>query len=168
MYINTSNERKSDQLGMPIGRASGRLKKRILFSLVCRLKENICYRCKKIIETPEELSVDHKEPWLGLDSNLFWDLDNIAFSHLRCNVGCSRPRIGPRPKSFLPPNTRHLDAPEDTKWCVGCADYLCKSLFHKNGNRRDGIQAYCKDCRSKSRSKKFKYARLVERKTQRV
>lgn len=81
-----ANEEKSRQLGMPFGTASARLRKIVLFDLLCRLNEDHCYRCQGQIESVDDLSIEHKEPWLRKDNKLFWDLDNIAFSHLSCNV----------------------------------------------------------------------------------
>ena len=51
-----------------------------------------CYRCGKKIEQIEELSIEHKVPWLYADDpiGLYFNLDNIAFSHLKCNIGRSR------------------------------------------------------------------------------
>lgn len=80
-----SNSKKSQQLGMPIGTATGRLRKMIIFDLLKRCGENICYRCKREINNIDELSIEHKESWLDKDVTLFWDLNNIAFSHLSCN-----------------------------------------------------------------------------------
>lgn len=86
------NAKKRKQLGMPTGTAVGRLRKRILFSLIQETEKDKCFRCGKMITNVDELSVEHKEPWL--DSNdpvgLFFDLDNIAFSHLSCNSGAHR------------------------------------------------------------------------------
>jgi hypothetical protein len=87
------NQRKQEQLGMPLGTASARLRKLVMFRLTQRLGEDICYRCKQQIETAEEFSIEHKEPWFNVDSSPFWDLDNVAFSHLSCNVGSSRAGI---------------------------------------------------------------------------
>lgn len=85
-------EKKNKQLGMPLGTASARLRKKILFSLIKECGKNVCYQCGKPIETEEELSIEHKIPWL--DSNnpkeLFFSIDNIAFSHLRCNCAARR------------------------------------------------------------------------------
>jgi hypothetical protein len=75
---------------MPFGTAQGRLKKRIFFSLVQRLGLDICFRCGKRILTAEDLSCDHKKPWLDISLELFWDLDNIAFSHRGCNSAAFR------------------------------------------------------------------------------
>ena len=87
-----NNKKKAIQLGMPHGTAQGKLKKSIMFWLLSRLNLNKCFRCKKKIETIKELSVEHKEHWLDSDDpvGLFFDLDNIAFSHLSCNSGNSR------------------------------------------------------------------------------
>jgi len=90
-------ERRLDlktQLGMDPGTASSRLKKELMFSLIVELKRNTCYRCNELILNSNELSVEHKEEWLGKDnaSTLFFDLDNIAFSHLQCNIkACRKP-----------------------------------------------------------------------------
>jgi hypothetical protein len=86
------NEKKNAQLGMPIGTASNRLRKRIIFSLLRRLGETNCFRCGCPIETFVELSVEHKTPWLDTPDPVavFFDIENIAFSHLTCNVGEAR------------------------------------------------------------------------------
>ena len=44
-----------------------------------------CHRCKLLITDVAEFSVEHIEPWLWNDVKLFWDINNIAFSHLSCN-----------------------------------------------------------------------------------
>lgn len=89
--MNKSNSNKSEALGMNVGTATGRLRKAILFSLVCRLSENICYQCGEEICSAEELSMEHKEPWLRASNPLecFFDLDNITFSHLSCNCAAA-------------------------------------------------------------------------------
>lgn len=81
----SSNKLKSKQLGMPFGTASGRLRKQILFRYVVRCGDDICFKCKRKIKNIDNLSIEHKKPWQGKDTALFWDLDNIAFSHLECN-----------------------------------------------------------------------------------
>lgn len=89
--MSTSNKVKAEALGMAHGTASARLKRMILFSLICKLEENFCFRCGKEIFTPGDLSIEHKEPWLHADNPVatFFDLDNIAFSHLSCNSGAA-------------------------------------------------------------------------------
>ncbi len=89
---------KSRQLGMPYGTATGKLRKLILFHLLKKHNENVCFQCGKEIETVDELSMEHKKPWLHESSDLFWDVENIAFSHLHCNLSTTRPPLHPRPK----------------------------------------------------------------------
>ena len=80
-----SNERKNQTLGMSHGTAAGKLRKMVLFRQLKKYKDNICARCSQEIETVDELSIEHLKPWEGISADLFWDLDNVAFSHARCN-----------------------------------------------------------------------------------
>ncbi len=77
---------KSKQLGRTYHSSQTRLRTLLLFDLLKRHKENICYRCNKEILTVEELTIDHKIDWFRADTKLYWDLKNIAFSHLLCNA----------------------------------------------------------------------------------
>lgn len=88
------NIKKAEQLGMPSGTASSRLKKILMFELAKLTGKDICYRCNKLIETVEEFSLEHKVPWLDSANPIesFFDLNNIAFSHLSCNISDSRRR----------------------------------------------------------------------------
>ena len=79
------SERIAQQLGMSQGAAAGKLRKNILFHLLKKLGENTCSKCTKSIEQPDDLSIEHLQPWENRSAELFWDLDNIAFSHMRCN-----------------------------------------------------------------------------------
>lgn len=90
--MDKSNQKKKEQLGMSIGTASNQLKKNILFSLLKQLDKNTCHQCTNIIESANELSIEHKMPYLDSDNpiELFFDLNNIAFSHLSCNSGAAR------------------------------------------------------------------------------
>lgn len=90
------SKKKSEQLGMPFGTASARLRKLILFNLLQRLGEDICFHCNNKIDKVEELSIEHKEAWLNVSPDLFWDLNNISFSHLSCNSanGKRQPKRG--------------------------------------------------------------------------
>jgi hypothetical protein len=64
-----------------------RLKKHIMFSLVQELGRDTCFQCGELIETVEEFSIEHKLPHsMGEDQERFWDMANIAYSHLSCNV----------------------------------------------------------------------------------
>lgn len=82
------NATKPRLLGMPYATACNQLRKKILFSVLCgRVLSRDCFRCGQPIESVEELSVEHKVPWQSAADPVasFFDLDNIAFSHLRCN-----------------------------------------------------------------------------------
>lgn len=94
--MDNNNRKKYEQLGMPYGTACNRLRKVVLFSLLKRLNENLCFQCGNSITSAESLSLEHKIPWLDESSELFWDLENIAFSHLSCNSANSRKHPGPR------------------------------------------------------------------------
>ena len=76
-------------LGMDKGTAMHRLKKTIMFELVKKAGMDRCYRCRLLITNVSELSVEHMKSWLWKDVKLFWDINNIAFSHLACNVRAS-------------------------------------------------------------------------------
>mgnify|MGYP001564813795 CR=1 FL=1 len=96
--MDNANKKRAEQLGMPFGTAANRLRKEVLFSLLKRHNENICARCKKEIENVEQLSLEHLVPWLDSDDpiRMFFNIDNIAFSHMYCNVSAARRVIGPR------------------------------------------------------------------------
>lgn len=84
--------KKTEQLGMPHGTANGILRKSIIFNLLCKLEENYCFQCSGMIETVDELSIEHKIPFLDSEDpqDLFFNLNNIAFSHLSCNIAARR------------------------------------------------------------------------------
>jgi hypothetical protein len=81
--------KKKEKLGMPYGTAAHRLRKNILFHLLKSYDDNNCFKCGEKILEVKDLSVEHKIPWLNSDSpkELFFDMNNIAFSHLKCNIG---------------------------------------------------------------------------------
>ncbi len=125
-----SNEKKAFQLGMPQGTASNRLRKEIIFNLIKRLNENYCFQCGAEIEFAGALSIEHKIPFL--DSNdpvkLFFDLDNIAYSHLSCNVGAAR-------------QTKEATHPSLSAYRKGCRCGECKNLerLRRQDQRERGI-----------------------------
>lgn len=88
----TKHTRRIDQLGVDYSTASGRLKKIIFFSYIQRCNDDICFRCGRKIESVEEFSLDHKLAWMDSDDpvGLFFDVSNIAFSHLKCNSDARR------------------------------------------------------------------------------
>ena len=88
------SQKKLEQLGLPIGPATHRLRKLLLFHLARALQLNHCHRCRQAIHSPDDLGIDHKEPWLDVSVERFWDLGNVAFSHKLCNTRASRSAIG--------------------------------------------------------------------------
>lgn len=88
-----SNKKKT-QLGMNPSTASNRLVKDVLWSLVVETGQGNCYRCG-LPMTRETFSIEHKEPWLDSQDPLgrYFDLNNISFSHLKCNVGNRRQTV---------------------------------------------------------------------------
>jgi len=83
-------DKKKEQLGMNPSTANGRLLKDLLFDFAVKAG-HVCYRCKKPLDR-ETFSIEHMEPWLDSEDpiKLFFDLENIGYSHLPCNVAASR------------------------------------------------------------------------------
>ena len=83
--------KKHMQLGMNPSTAQHRLLKDILWSLIVKTNSHICCKCGEVM-TRETFSIEHLVPWLDSEDpiKLFFDLDNISFSHLSCNVKDSR------------------------------------------------------------------------------
>lgn len=142
-----TNAKILDLLGMPYGRASSRLKKMILYDLAKQCNRLSCYRCQSTIETVAEFSVDHKEPYLDVSPELFWDLSNIAFSHLTCNISAAR-KDTPDWKETRGKPYESLNglAPKGMAWCSYHKEYLPKEDFHKNKRTKNGCTGICKDC----------------------
>lgn len=132
----SSSQRKSEFLGMAFGTAAGRLRKNILFNLVQKCGEDVCFRCGQKIESVDDLSIEHKKPWEGRSVELYWDMDNIAFSHIKCNL----------------PHTYNRDAykkvgPKGTVWCSAHKQFLPEDQFSPNPSRPNGYNNRCKACR---------------------
>lgn len=85
------SKHKSELLGENFSTATSKLRKSILFSLVQQLKLDTCHRCTLKIKSIDEFSIEHKESWqrAEIPSESFYDIDNIAFSHLRCNASAA-------------------------------------------------------------------------------
>jgi hypothetical protein len=81
-----SNNIKSEQLGISISTAQHQLRKMIMFDLVQKANLDNCFRCGNKVAI-ENFSIEHKENWLHSEvpKELFFDLNNIAFSHILCN-----------------------------------------------------------------------------------
>lgn len=132
--MSNPNKTKALQLGMPYGTACGRLRKRLLFHLAEQLGLTSCHRCGKTIDDVGEFSIDHKKPWLHASANLFWDLDNIAFSHLTCNA-----RAGQKKGARKPMTAGKLQ-------CSACKSWKLVCDFPKQSTTFHGVGARCKPC----------------------
>lgn len=92
------NEKKRALLGMPYGTAMGRLRKALIFRMASRLEMLGCYRCGIQIALLDDFSIEHKAAWASASDPVaaFFDLENIAFSHVVCNIGAAtKSRIYP-------------------------------------------------------------------------
>ena len=117
-------EKKTKQLGMNPSTASHRLKKSILFDFAKQLGHNWCYQCGAEIEDIQKFTIEHKRPWLDSDNptEVFFDLENIAFSHAECNYGAARVKEG-------------MPCPSVTAYRKGCRCNGCKACraeYRKN------------------------------------
>jgi hypothetical protein len=86
-----TNQIKADVLGESWGAANSKLRKSILFHLAGLLDFLECYRCGHLIEHINDFSIEHKKSWMSSSTPIedFYDIDNISFSHIRCNVGAA-------------------------------------------------------------------------------
>lgn len=106
---------------MPQGTAANKLRKSILFSLLKISNLNICFQCNEEIKDISELSIEHKIPWLDSENpkELFFDLNNIAFSHLSCNCASAR-------------QTKELKHPSLYSYKKGCRCKECTEIQRKS------------------------------------
>lgn len=80
-------EYRSNILGMSYNKAGRALRKALLFNFAQLTGMQNCFRCGKKIESVTEFTIDHKVDWQNSakPKELFLDINNIAFSHHRCN-----------------------------------------------------------------------------------
>ena len=133
-----SQGRKADILGMPFGTACNKLRRIVMFHLLLKHSENICFVCGEVIRSPEELTIEHKAAWLASGPELFWDVNNIAFAHQGCNLraGWVRRQVA-----------------DGTLWCSSCKSLLPVSSFHKDRHQRTGFALLCRGCFNARRRK---------------
>lgn len=137
---------------MKFGTAAHRLKKLIMFRLIQKTGEDNCHQCGERIASADELSIEHKSPWMDVSPDLFWDLDNIAFSHGACNYLDRRQTKQSQDRTIHKQLFRMNKGPEGTAWCGAHKAYLPIDRFSKDCNRWSGLQDRCRECRSKLRS----------------
>ena len=118
-----SNETKNRLLGQSFGAASNRLRKMILYSMLYgKVYSQNCFRCGQEIAHIDDLSIEHKDPWqAAADPKVsFFDLNNIAFSHLSCNYGGPRrdKTHCPQGHEYNEKNTIHV--PDGSRKCRKC------------------------------------------------
>ena len=132
---------KNDTLGMPHGTAAHKLRKLILFDLLVKSLKAHCFKCASPIESADDLSIEHVLPWEGRENGkeLFFDLNNIMFSHLKCN----RPHIyrGAQPSR---------NVVEGQRFCTHCKTYKHEDDFFNNKNTWHGKSWQCKECKGKN------------------
>jgi hypothetical protein len=117
--MSKENDSNKDRLlGMPHGTANAMLRKSLIFKLAGLANMLTCHQCTKVIERVEDLSIEHKHPWQKAQDPKasFFDLDNIAFSHLRCNIGAAT-----RPNKIV--------APPGQRWCKHCKAFKPEAEF---------------------------------------
>lgn len=137
---------------MSYSTATYRLYRQIMFAMAQELERDFCFRCDKQIVRIGDFTVEHKLPWLDVDPALFWDLENIAFSHQKCNSGAARRTDASREAGVNKgPHHRTENAPEGMAWCGGHQDYVAVENFHSNKRNASGYSSYCKDCRQQHR-----------------
>lgn len=108
-------EKKKKQLGIHPSTASNRLIKDLLYRYIS-YDSVVCHQCGEPM-TRDTFSVEHKIPWLDSDdpAGMFYDLSNIAYSHLACNIAAIR-----RKKSAAKCGTK-------ARYSAGCRCVECKS-----------------------------------------
>ncbi|SRR5258706_9928903 len=169
--MSTSNQRKAETLGMPGGTANNKLKKRLVYTLLQMLQEYqekfgyiaegfdengkwtypahkwslYCSVCGRNIQNEDEMTIEHIKPWEGRENgkDLFWDLENIGFSHKWCNKPHSYPG-SPRPSL-----RKYSD---EEKYCPSCDTMKLLKDFSVNASKPSLRENECRECRAKIRS----------------
>jgi hypothetical protein len=150
--------KKHLQLGIPIGTATHRLRKLLLYQLAHKLDLNHCLRCREAIDSPDDLGIDHREPRLDVSARLFWDLSNVAFSHKRCNSMARRSIAG---RKLGPSPLRRVGLP-GTAWCDRHKEFFPIENFNRNRAKWNGVQSFCKFCvRARLRDARQKASRQL-------
>ena len=126
-----TNKRKDLLLGEPHGTASGKLRKMLLFKYVQLAGHDVCYRCSRKIESVSDISIEHKTSWqlAAAPRSAFFNLGDIVFSHLRCNVEASN--------RFVPPRKEH----GSSGYARGCKCTVCRGWKSGQNAKRPTTEA---------------------------
>lgn len=83
---------RGKQLGINASTARHHMIKSFVFHLSKQLGLDACLRCGRRIKTVDDMTYDHKKPWLHSKSpkKLYLDPANIALSHPSCNMNDRR------------------------------------------------------------------------------
>lgn len=78
-------------LGLTYSASIRKLTRAIMFSLIQKTGLDTCYRCSGELLL-EDFSIEHKKVWRNQPDakNLFFDLNNISFSHQACNTRAAK------------------------------------------------------------------------------
>jgi hypothetical protein len=131
--------RIAEQLGMSHGAAANRLRKMILFRQLQKYGDSVCVKCGKMIESVDDLSIEHIRPWENRSPELFWDLDNVTFSHTRCNTPHIQGSLGK-------PSCNRITPPEGKAWCRTHKQFFSVDRFAKNRTNWNGLRRDCIEC----------------------
>lgn len=137
------NAKKNAILGMSAGKARNILVKRVLLSLAEALGRDICFRCRQPIGDASLLSLDHVVDWLEVGPSAYFDVNNIAFSHLSCNCAAGN---GNRVRGKLA-RERRFDT-DGGRRCDSCRRYRDIDHFGRESRSPDGIARTCKHCKT--------------------
>lgn len=145
--MSKANKKKAEQLGMNHSTANARLRKDLIFYMMRKLGEGNCYQCGEEILSIDDMSIEHKEPWLDSEDpvGLFFNIENIAFSHLSCNVGAAR-------------RSNTTITYGDSQACNSCGEIKKLGEFDQHKARANGYVGECKDCR-RIRDREYKKQR---------
>ena len=124
-------KKETEVLGETAAKATRKLWKIFILDLARQAGRDKCFRCNLPIMDPEHLSLDHKQSWRYHSKELFWDLDNLALSHKRCNTPHTpRSTHCQKGHEWTDENTGRRS--NGARKCRACA----RALWHEKGDRQ--------------------------------
>lgn len=119
------SDKKKQQLGMHPSTASNRLVKDLLFHFITE-QGKVCHHCGEPM-TRDDFTIEHIKPWLDSEDplKLFFDLTNIAFSHLKCNIKAGRNHN----------KIKGTTCPSHKAYDKGCRCEKCRALKKKKNKK---------------------------------